>query len=156
MYFASVLMLTLVLPLGSAYAEHELVRESLPWMLVVGKWWAFWAGGVRLLIAGARQQVQPRFTSQTIFGIESDDPLPFIRELGMANCAMGVLGITAAFVPAFVLPAAIVTGLYYLQAGIGHVRHGGRNLQRNVAMVSDLTVAAALLGYVGWAAASYL
>ena len=156
MYFASVLMLTLVLPLGSAYAEHELVRESLPWMLLVGKWWAFWAGGARLFIAGVRQQVQPRFTSQTIFGIGSDDPLPFIRELGMANCAMGVLGMTAAFVPAFVLPAAIVSGLYYLQAGVGHVRHGGRNLRRNVAMVSDLTVAVALLGYAGWAAASYL
>jgi hypothetical protein len=101
---------------------------------------------VRLLIAGLRQQVQPRFTSQTIFGIESDGPLPFVRELGMANCAMGALGMTAAFVPVFVLPAAIVSGLYYLQAGIGHVRHGGRNLQRNVAMASDLTVAAALLG----------
>ena len=156
MYYASVLLLTLILPLGSVYVDQSLAHNDLPVLLLAGKWWAFWAGGVRLFIAGVRQQVQPRFTSQTIFGIESDDPLPFIRELGMANCATGVLGMMAAFVPAFVLPAAIVSGLYYLQAGIGHVRHGGRNLQRNVAMVSDLYVAAALLGYVGWTAASYL
>ena len=156
MYYASVVLLTIILPLGSVYVDQSLAHDALPAMLLVGKWWAFWSGGVRLLIAGVRQQVQPRFTSETIFGIKSDDPLPFIRELGMANCAMGVLGMTAAFVPAFVLPAAIVTGLYYLQAGVGHVRHGGRNLQRNVAMVSDLYVAAALLGYVGWAVASYL
>jgi hypothetical protein len=156
MYYAGVLLLTLVLPLGCAYAQHEWTQDALPWMLLIGKWFAVWAGGVRLFIAGLRQQLQPRFTAQTIFGIESDDPLPFIRELGMANCAMGVLGVTAAFVPAFVLPAAVVGGLYYAQAGIGHVRHGGRNLQRNVAMVSDLYVAAALLGYVGWAVASYL
>jgi len=156
MYYASVLLLTLILPLGSVYVDRSLAHDALPILLLVGKWFAFWAGGVRLFIAGMRQQVQPRFTSQTIFGIESDDPLPFIRELGMANCTMGVLGVTAAFVPAFVLPAAIVGGLYYAQAGIGHIRHGGRNLQRNVAMASDLYVAAALLGYVGWTVASSL
>jgi hypothetical protein len=154
MYYAGILLLTLVLPLGSAYAEHGL--DNLPWMLLVGKWFAVWAGGVRLFMAGLRQQIRPRLTSEGIFGITSDDPLPFVRELGQANCSMGVLGIAAAFVPVFVLPAAIVTGLYYLQAGIGHIRHGGRNLVRNVAMVSDLYVAAALLGYVGWAIASYL
>lgn len=156
MYYASVLLLTLVLPLGSIYADMTLFDNQLPAMLLAGKWFVFWAGGVRLLIAGIRQTVQPRFTSETIFGIASDDPLPFIQELGMANIAMGVLGIAAILVPAFVLPAAIVSGLYYLQAGIGHARHGGRNTQRNLAMVSDFFVAAALLGYVGWAGMSYL
>jgi len=110
---------------------------------------------VRLFIAGIRQQLQPRATSEGIFGIASDDPLPFVRELGMANVAMGTIGIAAVWMADFVLPAAIVSGLYYLQAGIGHVRRGGRNAQRNLAMVSDLFVAAALMTYVGWAIWSY-
>lgn len=156
MYIASVLLLTLILPLGSVYAEQGLMQDGLPLMLLIGKWFAFWAGGVRLLIAGVRQQLDPKFTAQAIFGILSDDPLPFVRELGMANVAMGAAGILAAFLADFVLPAAIVSGLYYAQAGIGHIRHGGRNAQRNLAMISDLFVAAALLSYVGWAAASYL
>jgi len=155
MYYASVLLLTLILPAGSVYAEQALAHSVLPLMLLVGKWFAFWAGGVRLFIAGIRQQLQPRFTAESIFGITSDDPLPFIRELGMANIAMGTVGIVAVFLPSFVLPAAIVSGLYYVQAGIGHIRHGGRNAQRNLAMVSDLLVAAALLSYVGWAIWSY-
>ena len=155
MYYASVLLLTLILPLGSVYVDHSLLQNGLPLMLLAGKWFAFWAGGVRLLVAGIRQTVQPRFTSETIFGIEGDDPLPFVRELGMANIAMGVLGLAAPFAAAFVLPAALVSGLYYAQAGIGHIRHGGRTLQRNVAMMSDLYVALVLLGFVGWALVSY-
>ncbi len=153
MYLISVLLLTLVLPIGSVAVEHAM--GALPLMVLVGKWFAFWAGGVRLFIAGLRQTFQPRFTSEGIFGIASDDPLPFVRELGMANIAMGTIGLFTPFVSDFVLPAAIVSGLYYLFAGIGHIRHSGRKLNRNIAMVSDLYVAAALLGYVGWAAWSY-
>jgi hypothetical protein len=156
MYFASVLLLTVILPLGSVYADQAILHNSLPLMLLIGKWFAFWAGGVRLLIAGIRQQVRPRLTSEGIFGITSDDPLPFVQELGMANVSMGVIGMIAPFVADFILPAAIVGGLYYLQAGIGHIRHGGRNAQRNLAMISDFFVAAMLLGYVGWALVSYL
>ena len=155
MYYASVLLLTLFLPLGSIYADQAL-GNALPLMLLVGKWFAFWAGGVRLLLAGLRQQVQPRFTAEALFGISGDDALPFVRELGMANVALGVIGIAAVFVPAFVLPAAIASGLYYLQAGIGHIRHGGRNRARALAMISDLFVGLVLLAYVGWAAWSYL
>ena len=156
MYFVSVLLLTVVLPLGSVYADQAILHNSLPLMLLIGKWFAFWAGGVRLLIAGIRQQVRPRLTSEGIFGITSDDPLPFVQELGMANVSMGVIGVIAPFVAAFILPAAMVGGLYYAQAGIGHIRHGGRNAQRNLAMISDLFVAVMLLGYVGWALMSYL
>jgi hypothetical protein len=156
MYYASVLLLTLILPAGSVYAEQALAHSVLPLMLLIGKWFAFRAGGVRLLVAGIRQQLQPRTTAQEIFGIMSDDPLVFIEELGMANAAMGVIGVVAVFVPAFILPAAIVSGLYYAQAGIGHLRHGGRNPQRNLAMISDLLVAILLLAYVLWALISYL
>ncbi|HWA88429.1 MAG TPA: DUF6790 family protein [Rhizomicrobium sp.] len=156
MYIASILLLTLILPLGSVYAEQALFKDGLPVMLLVGKWFAFWAGGVRLLLAGIRQQREPRFTAQALFGIESDDALPFVRELGMANVAMGAVGLLAPFVAAFVLPAAVASGLYYAQAGIGHIRRGGRNAERNLAMVSDLFVGAALLAYVGWAALNYL
>ena len=156
MYYVSVLLLTLILPGGSVYAQQALSHSVLPLMLLVGKWFTFWAVGVRLLIAGIRQQWQPKFTAQEIFGVMSDDPLVFIEELGMANAAMGVIGIIAVFVPSFVLPAAIVGGLYYAQAGIGHLHHSRRNAHRNFAMISDLFVAVMLLAYVGWAVASYM
>jgi hypothetical protein len=156
MYYVSVLLLTLVLPAGSAYAEHAWAPASLPWMLLIGKWFAFWAGGVRLFIAGLRQIVQPQFTAKHIFGIESDDPLPFVRELGMANVSMGTLGVVSILAPAFLLPAALASGLYYALAGIMHVSRARHGLNETLAMVSDLWLAAILLGYAGWALASYL
>ncbi|MBV9990887.1 MAG: hypothetical protein JOZ72_06285 [Alphaproteobacteria bacterium] len=156
MYIASVLLLTLILPLGSVAVDREVLGNALPVMLLVGKWFAFWAGGVRLFVAGLRQSVEPRFTAEAIFGIAGEAPLPIVRELGMAVVAMGTIGILAVLLPDFVLPAAIASGLYSLLAGIGHVRHGGRNALRTAAMAGDLIVAAALLSYVGWAAASYL
>jgi hypothetical protein len=156
MYSVSVLLFTLVLPTGSVYVDRGLIGDGLPLMLLIGKWFAFWAGGVRLFIAGVRQIVQPRFTSQGIFGIASDDPLPFVRELGMANVAMSTLCLASVAVPTFLLPAALVSGLYYAFAGIFHVVRARHGWHETVAMVSDFYLAVALLGYVGWAAASYL
>lgn len=156
MFTAAVLLLTLILPVGSACAEHFWAQASLPWVLLIGKWFAFWAGGVRLLIAGARQIVDPRFTSRGIFGIASDDPLPFVRELGMANVSMSTLCLASIAVPTFLLPAAMVSGLYYAFAGIFHVTRARHGWNETIAMVSDFYLAAALLGYVAWAAASYL
>jgi hypothetical protein len=156
MYYASVLLLTLILPLGSVYVDQSLAHNGLPLMLLIGKWFAFWAGGVRLFIAGVRQIVQPRFTSQGIFGIASDDPLPFVRELGMANVAMSTLCLASVAVPTFLLPGALVSGLYYAFAGIFHVVRARHGWHETVAMVSDFYLAAALLGYAGWAMASYL
>jgi hypothetical protein len=46
----------------------------------------------------------------------------------------------ALFVPAFVLPSAIVGGLYYGLAGIRHAMRGGRNFHEHVAMISDLLI----------------
>lgn len=156
MYIVSVLLLTLVLPLGSLIVDQSVLHNALPVMLLVGKWFAFWAGGVRLFIAGLRQIFQPRFTSETIFGIKGDDPLPFVRELGMANVSMGTIGMVGLAVPAFVLPAAVVSGLYYALAGIMHAARARHGLNELVAMVSDLLLAVVLLGFVGWAAYSYL
>lgn len=155
MYLISVVLLTLVLPAGSVLVAQSSLHNAVPVMVLVGTWFAFWAGGVRLFIAGLRQMIQPRFTSETIFGIGSDDPLPFVQELGMANVAMGTLGIAAGFVPVFVLPAAIVGGLYYALAGVRHAMRRGRTANETVAMVSDLFVGVVLLAYVCWAIASY-
>src|SRR6516164_5303 len=93
MYFLSVLLLMLVLPAGSIYVEHVYLRSTAPLMSLIGKWFVFWSAGVRLFLAGLRQLFQPRFTSEQIFGIKTDDALPLVRELGIANFGTGVVGI---------------------------------------------------------------
>jgi hypothetical protein len=140
MYLASVLLLMLVFPAASIYADHAFLQTTAPLIELVGKWFVFWGAGVRLLLAGLRQFFQPRFTAKKIFDIESDDALPLVRELGAANFATGVVGIASLAMPSFVLPVAISAGIFYGVAGIRHLMDGGRIANENIAMISDLFV----------------
>lgn len=148
MYFLSVLLLMLVFPAGSIYWEH--LHSAVPLMLLVGKWFVFWSVGVRLTLAGLRQQIQPRFTSKDIFGIESDDALPIVRELGVANLATGVVGLISLVKPGFVLPVAIAAVIFYGIAGIRHIGSSHRNTNENIALFSDLFAALVFAGYVAF------
>jgi uncharacterized membrane protein HdeD (DUF308 family) len=118
--------------------EHTYWHAADPMIVLIGKWYVFWAAGVRLFIAGVRQIVQPKFTSEKIFGIKSDDPLPIVRELGIANLATGTVGLLSLWLPSFVLPVAIAATIFYGAAGLGHLFQAHRNRQENIAMISDL------------------
>jgi hypothetical protein len=65
MYFAAVVMLMLVLPLASAAVEAVLLVVPDP-MFLIGKWFTFWAVGVRLFLAGLMQVFRPQFTARSI------------------------------------------------------------------------------------------
>jgi hypothetical protein len=137
MYFAVVILLLFVLPLASVGVEHIMTPSGFTTMFLVGRWFVFWAGGVRLFIAGIRQVVQPRFTAEEIFRIHDRASFPIVREVGFANLSIGLLGICSLFRVGWVVPAAIVAGLYYGLAGLGHVPSKNRNAKENMAMISD-------------------
>jgi uncharacterized membrane protein HdeD (DUF308 family) len=139
-YLASVLLLMVILPAISIAAEH-ISYGAAPLMSLVGKWFVFWAAGIRLLLAGLRQFFQPRFTSEKIFGIIGDDPLPFVRELGIANFSTGVAASLSLWRPTFVLPLATIAAIFYGVAGIRHAIEKHRNANENIAMVTDLLAA---------------
>jgi hypothetical protein len=141
-----------VLPIGSIGAEHFYSSAPLPLSLLVGKWFVFWAVGVRLFLAGLRQFFQPRFTAQHIFQIKGDDALPVVRELGVANFATGVVGIASLAKPGFVLPVAIVAAIFYGVAGVRHVAEKGKTVNEKIAMVSDLLVFLVFATYIGFVA----
>jgi hypothetical protein len=67
MYTATVIGLMLIFPAASIVFELILQHRVLD-AQIVGKWFVFWAVGVRLLMAGIRQIVQPRYTAETILG----------------------------------------------------------------------------------------
>ena len=68
--------------------------------------------------------------------------------VGFGNLAMGTLGILSLFVPEFLLPAAIVGGLFFGLAGLGHLMRKDRNVKEQVAFVSELAMFALLAGFV--------
>jgi hypothetical protein len=138
-YLLTVLLLLLIVPAASVLAEALLCGgNDLMWL--VGKWFTFWACGVRLLIAGIRQTVQPAFTASEIFKLDDPGAHPIVREIGFGNLAMGALALASLAVPGWVVPAAIVGGLYYGLAGFGHVLNKDRNAKEQVALVFDLWI----------------
>lgn len=149
MYIASVLLLSFLLPAGSAWVEHSYFHATAPLATLAIKWFVFWASGARLVIAGLRQQIRPRLTSQGIFGIASDDPLPFVRELGVANFTNGFIAVLSLWRPDFLLPAAIVAAVFYTLAGVWHIFHGHITFNRAFTLVSDL-VLGGLFGWIAW------
>lgn len=136
-YLAIVVLLMLVLPLASLLIE---TRE--PGLALVGKWWTFWAIGVRLFTAGLRQVAKPAFTAEVIFHATSADSHVVVRELGIANLCIGALGIASLWLPGWRPAAAFIGLLFFGAAGVLHAikRPAGGN--EWVAMLSDLWVAA--------------
>ncbi len=144
-YILIVCLTMLVLPVASIL--FELGAGQFPLLWLVGKWFVFWAVGVRLLLAGLRQYFQPAFTSRDIMGIEQPEAHVLVRELGGANLASGIVGLASIAMPTFVLPAAIGAGIFYAVAALEHVRSAHRGTNETVAMVSDIFIAVILLGF---------
>ena len=119
-YLVSVVVLLLILPAASVVIEAVASAHGMSIMSLIGKWYVFWACGIRLLLAGIRQVSQPRFTAAEIFNLDNIKAFPIVREIGFGNLAMGTLGISTIFRPAWLVPAAGVGGLYYGLAGLGH------------------------------------
>jgi hypothetical protein len=140
MYFLMIALLMAVLPVVSIAIEWTLGHGTADLIYLVGRWFVFWAGGVRLAIAGIRQIAQPGFTARDIFGIADKGAEGLVQEIGFANVSMGLLGLLTILVPGWTVAAAITGGLYYGLAGGLHLFRGERNRTETVAMISDLAM----------------
>jgi hypothetical protein len=147
-YFVFVILLLLILPAASVITESALSSHTCSILALTGKWFVFWAAGIRLFIAGIRQVVQPRFTAEEIFGLHDRGSFAIVRELGFANLSIGFLAICSIFRSEWLIPAAIVGGLYYGLAGAGHIFHPCKNAKQYTAMISDWFVFLVLLLFV--------
>ncbi len=142
MYLAAILVLMLIAPLASILVE-ALVAGG-PLAALVLKWFVFWGVGARLGLAGLKQVTQPAFTAETIFEIADPKAQVIVQELGFANLAFGLIGLLSLAFPAFLLPAAVGGGLFYLLAGVMHALRAGKTRTETIAMVSDLGIVAVL------------
>jgi hypothetical protein len=143
MYYAVVACLRFVFPLASIFVD---VRSGAALGFpVVGEWFVLWSVGVRLALAGFRQIVQPVYTAREILGIDGNESLILVRELGFANLAIGAIGLVSFLRAEWRLAGALAGGIFYLLAGVNHVMQPGRDRLENWAMTSDLFVGLLLL-----------
>jgi NADPH-dependent ferric siderophore reductase len=152
MYLAVVVLTMFALPVGSTLVDH-LLHPDAAFVSLIGRWFVFWSVGVRLALAGARQTIQPAFTAREIFHVGDDEALPIVRELGVANLGVGVVGLLSLVAPSFVLPAALCAAIFYGAAAVGHVWRRDRSANETVAMASDLFVFVVLAIFVAAEAA---
>lgn len=144
-YLLSILLTALVIPAGGAVAEH--LMYATPWSaLLLSKWFIFSAGGLRLLVAGIKQALDPAFTAKQIFHIQDAESLPIVRELGFANVCMGSLGVISLFAPGWRMAAAFACGLYFTFAALGHITKKPVGPNERLALWSDVLIAVGLVG----------
>lgn len=148
MYFISVSLLLFVFPALSVVAEAMHIGAGADILWLIGKWFVFWGCGVRLFLAGIKQTLQPEFTAKKIFEIDAPGVDGLVREVGFGNLAMGTLGLASLAEASWVIPAAIVGGLYYGLAGLGHFLRRGTNLKEQFALWTDLAIFALLAAFV--------
>jgi hypothetical protein len=145
MYIAMLISLMLIFPMASIALELFMHGAEALNVAIVGKWFVFWAVGVRLLIAGLRQILQPRYTAETILGMKAPGAMFIVRELGFANTAIGSSGLGSIFLPYWTLPLAVIGAIFYALAGINHLTHKQRNKFQTAAMTTDFFAAVMLL-----------
>ncbi|WP_201834612.1 DUF6790 family protein [Microvirga zambiensis] len=140
MYLVIVLGLTVVLPVASILFE-TLVWGAALGLPLIGKWFVFWAIGIRLFLAGIRQVLQPSFTAATIFRIKDPEAENLVSEIGFGNLSMGLIGIVSLAAPDWLVPSGVAGGLYLGLAGLKHIASKDRTREETIAMVTDLFVA---------------
>jgi hypothetical protein len=146
-YAAIAIGLMVVLPLVSIVVELAL-RHGADILLLVGTWFTFWGIGVRLLIAGLNQVIRPGFTAQNIFKIDAPEALSIVSELGNANVAFGLIGILSLPFPGFLMPAAIAGGLFLALDAVVHLRRKERDVNENIALITDLVIPVTTILYL--------
>jgi hypothetical protein len=148
MYFVAVVLLLFVLPAASVVLDALWFSGSADLMALTGKWFTFFAVGVRLFTAGLSQIYRPQYTSDTILGLKDSGANIVVRELGFANVSIGALGLLSLAFPAWTVPAAIAGGLFYGLAGLGHVFKSERNVKEQAALISDLAMFVLLAAFI--------
>ena len=139
-YVTTVLGLMVILPIASFALERSVATNVRDPSEMLFRWFIFWGIGVRLLVAGVRQIVQPSFTARDIFHLSSPDAEVVVRELGFANVCMGLAAAAAGFVASWRPCAAFTGGLYFGVAGVMHAVKRPATPNEWVALTSDLFI----------------
>jgi hypothetical protein len=147
MYIAAVTLFMFLLPLLSVLTEIVVNKNHTALIALIGKWFVFWAIGIRLLTAGIRQVIKPGLTAEGILGIKDKSSWTIVRELGFANISMGLAGIISLWQLSWRPAVALIGGLFLLLDGAQHMTKK-RNFEENVAMYSDLAIGITMALYL--------
>lgn len=150
MYPAALALLLFIFPITCLTMDALVFNAGAAGLLdLVGKWFTFWAVGVRLFGAGLVQIARPQVTAQSIFGIKGASANPVVREVGFGNLSLGAVGIWSLTMSSWVVPMALAGGLYYGLTAVGHMIRRSKNEHAQMILMADLFVFAVLGAFIG-------
>lgn len=149
-YIWVVSLLTFIFPIIFTSIQFYYLKSQLSLFPLFGKWFIFFAVGIRLFVAGIKQSLQPGFTAKVIFHIEGEEVYPIVRELGFANICFGLIGILSVYFPSWRIVSAFASGLYYGIAGVQHFLKPEKGINEKFALITDLLIFIVLFVYVIW------
>ncbi|HTE28416.1 hypothetical protein [Flavitalea sp.] len=114
--FTNAILLT-ALPVLSVACEHHFGQAALTGTLI-GKWFAFWAIGIRLLVAGFMQLTRKSNSRNHLSAREDSGMVK--KATGVANLVLSALGFLCVASSEGSLLAAITVGVYLGLAGLQH------------------------------------
>jgi hypothetical protein len=142
------ILLMIVFPVASIIAEAVLAEGRADLILLFGKWFVFWAVGIRLLVTAFRQITNPGAVAEALVGAGDRNLLPLVQEMGFGNLAVGALGVAAFFRHDWIAPAAVAGEIVLSLAALKHSINPARSRSETIAMIADLLVFAVLTGYL--------
>ena len=147
-YLYYVIAVMLALPAASTLMELSRTETPRDAWETIGKWFVFWALGVRSLTAGISQSFNPGFTASLLQVDEGS--FVVIRELGFANTCMGLTGVISLFASGWRRPAGFCAGLFLGIAGVQHVARMAEGIHAGeaIAMASDLAAFFVVVAYL--------
>jgi hypothetical protein len=146
-YLSTIILLMLIFPVISIIIDSQ-SHQGQDLTALAGKWFVFWAIGIRLLLAGIRQAAKPAFTLAEIFHIKNKESEIIVRELGFANICFGITGVLSIFIPEWRAAAGFIGGLYMGIAGVYHIVKKPVSANEVIAMVSDIYIFIVLAVYL--------
>ena len=146
-YTVFILLTMLILPVVAILIRRG--RTRAPLFELMGTWFIFFGVGVRLLVAGLTQILNPGFTGD-LLQLDAN-VLLIIQELGITNVLLAVLALASLWKPEFrVLGTA--GAIYMGFAGILHLLNQtpDSTAREAVALYSDLWICLVALVYLAF------
>lgn len=120
-------LLIFLLPLISVMIEHVEIQTPADWRLL-GKWFVFWAFGLRLFTSGIKQASNPSLPTKRY----DNQVFELTRSLGIVNICLGVGGILSlineTWRPVIAILGCLFFGLNSIRSLTGSLISGSQKL----------------------------
>lgn len=123
-------------------------KDKSNWIIIV-KWVLFWSVGIRSLSAGLVQLIHPQYTAQAIFELSTGQEFYiFIRELGVANIAIGLTAIISVKNISWRIPASFISLIFNLFLSVNHILHFQAGANEFASLGGDLFIVIILSAFL--------